>query len=64
MVAESRGSDPKQVVGVAGPPLFMCELQKFVGGHLDDDDTLAKPTQQVLMDGSLVVPRATLSNEL
>ena len=42
----------------------MCELQKFVGGHLDDDDTLAKPTQQVLMDGSLVVPRATLSNEL
>jgi hypothetical protein len=42
----------------------MRELQKFVGGHLDDDDTLAKLTQQVLMDGSLVVPRVTLSNEL
>ena len=33
-------------------------------GHFRLDGTLVKPTQQVPIDGSLVVPRATLDSEL
>ena len=42
----------------------MCELQKFVGGHLGLDGTLVKPLQLVPMLGHLAVPDATLDNEL
>jgi hypothetical protein len=42
----------------------MCELYQFVGGHLSQDDTHVKPLQQDLVLRHLVVPDATLDNEL
>ena len=42
----------------------LCELPKFVGGHLGLGGTLTKALQQVPVLGHLAVPDATLDNEL
>jgi hypothetical protein len=42
----------------------MCKLQNVRGGHLGHDGTLVNPLQQDPVLGILVVPLATLDNEL
>ena len=51
--------------GVAETPLFNnVRTVKVRGGHLGPDGTLVKQLQQVVTLGPLVVPAATLDNEL
>ena len=44
--------------------LKLCEHQNVRGGHLRHDGTLVKPLQHEPVLGLLVVPVATLDNEL